>query len=78
MNNEKNLNKSSGNNEKEHSILSDALKHIDSNFPLSGGESEEDFDEAVDSLDSDEDDSESDITEREHLDTNFPLSGGTQ
>lgn len=78
MNNEKKLNESSGNDEQEHSILSDALKHINTNFPLSGGESEEDFEEAVDSLDSDEDDNDSDITEREHLDTNFPLSGGTQ
>jgi len=78
MSNEKILNESSGKNEKEHNILSDALDHIDTNFPLSGGETEEDFDESIESLGTDEKGDDSDITEREHLDTNFPLSGGTQ
>jgi len=50
--------------------LDDALGQLNTDFPLSGAETEEDFEET--------DDSNEDVTEREHLDTNFPLSGGSE
>lgn len=75
MNNEKNVNENSASQQQEHNLLSDFLKNIDTNFPLSGGETDEDLDESIESV---SDDDDTDISEREHLDTNFPLSGGTQ
>ncbi len=50
--------------------LERALERLNTEFPLSGAETEEDF-----SIGDDE--SSEDTTEREHLNSNFPLSGGT-
>lgn len=64
----------------EHNMLSDMLHNIDTNFPLSGGETDDDLEEAIESLEDDITPSgdTDDFADREHLDTNFPLSGGTQ
>lgn len=80
MENEKKLDENSGHEHKEHHLLSDIIKNVDTHFPLSGGETDEDLDEAIESTtDEDNENADSpDVTEREHLDTNFPLSGGTQ
>lgn len=56
--------------EEEQSSWLEASK-LDTEFPLSGGETEEDF-----SGGDEEDEDDSDISSREHLDDNFPLSGG--
>ncbi len=45
---------------------------LDTEFPLSGGETEEDLRSGSD----DNDDDDDDFASREHLEDNFPLSGG--
>ncbi len=59
-------------NARHHGILGaidEAINQLNTDFPLSGGETEEDFGLP--------DEIEEDAVKKEHLDTNFPLSGGT-
>jgi hypothetical protein len=69
-------NEGAGHSETRHtSWLENGLGRINTEFPLSGGETEEDFDDEY-GKDRDEDDEDDNITQREHLNSNFPLSGG--
>ena len=50
----------------------DFMKNLDTEYPLSGGEEDEDMETDEDMEDDEEDDEEF----KESLDTEFPLSGG--
>jgi hypothetical protein len=80
MNQEEKVNESSADNSaenKNHSephhhgileIIDEAISQLNTDFPLSGAETEEDL-----SINSDLDEK---IVSKEHLNDNFPLSGG--
>ncbi len=55
-------------------FIKNEINGLNTHFPLSGGETEEDM--GTNDVDEDDIDEEEDVADREHLDTNFPLSGG--
>ena len=69
-----NVNNPEENKEEHKSWLQKALEQEDTDFPLSGGEEDEDLDDGEDDEESDTEDTESSF--KEDLDTDFPLSGG--
>ena len=73
MNNEKKPGENAAHHEEERNFLSEAVRQMNTDFPLSGAETEADFTTSADDESTDDN-----ISEREHLDTNFPLSGGEQ
>ena len=53
------------------------IQNLDTSFPLSGGENDEDLENDEDEdNDKDENDDEDDEEFKENLETEFPLSGG--
>ncbi len=73
MKNEKEIGGKAASNDEDRDMLSEAVRQMNTDFPLSGAETEADF-----TTSSDDEATDDNISEREHLDTNFPLSGGEQ